>query len=139
MGRKRSNIIKGDFGYEQLDFFDHMLDCVTLGTKPIYVEQAGQHPPFAEVIASRVWNRDPRIHDEQHALIKALHIAARPTIQPARPGEKWCCKCGEWRGINYFTAKADSFDKLHPYCNQCRAEAERRRYWVSKQFGSKAA
>lgn len=128
MEARKSNIVK--FPRKPKANGDHMLGCVTLGTKEIVViQEDGKAPPYAWVQSSRVWNRDPTVNDEQHRTRRALALAAKPTIQSHRPGWKWCAgECGEWRMVNRFTAKADASDGLHPYCNQCRADHARRMY-----------
>lgn len=130
MGRKRSNIIKGEFG-EQLNFFDHMLDCVTLGVKEIAVEQAGSWPPYAMVMSSRVWPRDPgaqmeRLKRMERAMLKHL------SIYDDHPNEKYCINCGDWRNKNRFTPDKRNRDGLHSWCNFCRADQARGLYLLKR-------
>lgn len=128
MGRKRkatpSNII-------QLDFFDHMLDCVTLGTKEITVEQAGSWPPYAMVVSSRVWPRDPRTQMER---LERMERAMRKSfeVSNAQPGMKYCINCGEWRLLSRFSPDHRNNDGLHSWCKYCRAEHARGVYIVRK-------
>ena len=128
MGRKRKqpdNII-------QLDFFDSMLDCVTLGTKEIAVEQAGSWPPYAMVVSSRVWPRDPRAHEETVKHMERLALL-QLSIYDNHPDEKYCLQCGEWRKKTRYTADERNRDGLHSWCNFCRAEHARKMYWYAKQ------
>jgi hypothetical protein len=132
MGRKRSNVIQGEFGH-QLDFFDHMLDCVTLGTKPIYVEQAGSWPPYAEVISSRVINRDPRLQDEEARFLRALAAVRKPLIYEPPKGKKWCSHCGEWVDRLDFAENASLHDGLQKWCKSCANRYRRRMYYLTKE------
>lgn len=129
MGRKRK-IIKGNFD-QQLDFFDHMLDCVTLGVKEIAVEQAGQHPPYVMVMSSRVWPRDPRTQMErlermERAMLKSF------AIYDDHPGMKYCINCTEWMKLNRFSPDARHRDGLQSWCKFCRAEHARGVYLSHK-------
>ena len=124
MGRHRKpappNVIK-------LDFYS-MLDRVTLDTKPFYVPQEDGRPnPFAEIIGSRVWQRQPRL------LETPIPRWRGAIIFPNQPGKKWCSVCGDWIDKQQFSPKADTFDKLHPYCKACRARHARRMYWAAKE------
>jgi hypothetical protein len=121
MGRKRSNIVKGDFAPAE---YDGMLDCITLGVKEIAVEQAGFNPPYAWVLASRVWPRDPgaqmeKLERMERAMLK--HLA----IYDARKDEKFCINCGEWRKHNRYSPDKRNHDGLHSWCKFCRAEHAR--------------
>jgi len=113
----------------QLDFAG-LVDVVTLKPKPYYVEQHdGTWPPYAEIISSRVISRQPRPLGRRGER-KPEFLSDR---FPQSRSMKYCGQCGEWVNRLDFSPKADTFDKLHPYCKSCRNRHARRIYWLQKE------
>ena len=138
MGRKRNNVVKGDF--ERWDTDGAMLDCVTLGTKEIVVDQEnGEAPPYAWVKSSRVINRDPAQQDEEAAMLRALNWAARPHIHDVPRGKKYCSCCTEWVDRLEFGEDNRYRDGLRSHCRSCEARHARRHYWLMKEARRMAA
>lgn len=143
MAGKRKNIIKGDFkpkGKRGSGDGSRMLDCVSLGVKPYYVEQIdGKWPPYAEITATRVINRDPTMRDDKRSLKIAERMAARTIIHYAPPHSKFCSACGEWVDRLSFREDTRNRDGLHSHCNPCQARHKRRMYWLQKEALKPAA
>jgi hypothetical protein len=136
-GYKRT-IIEGDFTRKRTNG-DAMLDCVTLKTKMVAVEQAGFKPPYAWVTTSRVINRNPALQDAEAAMVRAINAAKRTIIYPNQPGYRYCSGCAEWVAVENFSPKATMHDKLHSHCKPCRARHAKRMYWLQKEEFKKAA
>lgn len=124
MGRRRKTFTPDD----QADFFG-LVDYLTLNTKPFYVEQiGGKGKPYAEVTASRVLQREPRL------------LTARGTKRteflsdkfPQMRYQKWCSDCGEWVDRWKFGTDTRNRDGLRSYCDPCEARRKRRHYYLAK-------
>lgn len=110
-----------------------LVDVVTVkgGKMPVAVDQTnGEYPPFALVLSTRVLNRTPMPLERGRGELTLKNYD--PMILPGHEGKKWCIKCAEWVDKRKFTAKTDTADKLHPYCNTCRAEYRRYIYYMEK-------
>lgn len=103
------------------------VDMVTLGTKPFYVPQEDGRPiPAAEIISSRVLQREPRSLDVPMRRTRSI-------IFPHQLGMKWCAgECGEWKPKDQYSPKADAADGLHPYCKACRNRHASKMYWMQR-------
>jgi len=133
MGRRRKNVIKGDF--EPLDL--ERVGMVTMGTKPYFVEQHDDKwPPYAEIISSRYIDPTPKPLGRRGAHKPEFLSDKFPQMRT----HKWCAgECGDWKLKADFSPKADAADKLHPYCKACRARHARKIYWAAKETAQKAA
>lgn len=136
MGRKRKTI-----PFNKKAHGDDLLDCVTLGdTKPYYViQENGEWPPYAEVIASRVVNRDPRLQDEDARFLRALAASRRPMTFTAPPFTKYCGHCGEWVSKLEFGDNRSTHDGLQKWCKPCANRHARRMYYLAKEAQKLAA
>lgn len=150
MAGKRKNIIKGDFALPRKRGSGNnsrMLDCVSLGVKPYYVEQIdGKWPPYAEITATRVINRDPTMRDDKRSLKIAERLASRPMIYPNQPGMAYCGgECAAWKPIDDFPprkryrADGTEYVTTQPWCRSCTNRHAKRMYWLQREGYSKAA
>lgn len=118
---RRKDVLKFPTVAEQKQTTATLSRFITLGVQTIYVPQYdGNDPPGEWVQASRL---HPRDYPQQPTGDMLWHMLGE--IKPVRPGEKFCVSCGDWRGVEKFSPKADSADGLHPYCKGCRADQAR--------------
>jgi hypothetical protein len=136
MGRRRSNVIKGDF---QLDFFG-MVDHVAGDTRPYWVAQEDGRPnPSAEIEGSMIWWRQPRPLD-------AVIRRQKTILYPHQPGTAYCGgECADWKPIDAFPprkryrADGTEYVTTQPWCRACTNRHARKMYALQKEGYRKAA
>jgi len=110
-----------------------LIDVITLKTKPYYVEQSdGAWPPYAEVIASRVLSREPRLPSRSPSLRAEFLSDCFPQMR----FQKWCSDCGEWVDRWRFGTDKRNTDGLRSYCDPCENRRQRRHYYLRKHVGA---